>query len=245
MRIYHSRVRFMAHVACLLIGIILVLAAVRPLQATAAEDTEAIDLNRSGTIRIQFLDGQTGKPFSFGTKVGIFRVADIKLENGLHFVYDELFESVGKPPTMASQYNDELADRLEEIALFKGISLEVPSEEIREDGYVTFSDLTPGLFLIIQMYRGTDSPRYQVRPFIVTLPVKDADGSFVYDIEMEYRSRDHGQGTASLINKDQTMIDSSAVPAPEEGRGTKLPVAVICIAAGIVFVFLITRRRAS
>ena len=231
--------------AIVFIGILLVLAFAQPLQAAASEGTEVIDLDQKGSIRIRFLDGQTGKPFSFETKVGVFRAADIKLENGLQFVYDELFESVGKPPTEASQYNNTLADRLEEIALFKGISLEVPSEEISESGYVTFNDLTPGLFLIIQMYRGTDSPRYQVRPFIVTLPVQDPDGSFVYDADMEYRSRDHGEGTAVLINEGQTMIDSSSILAPEEEHRAKWPVAVLCITAGIVFGFLITRRRES
>ena len=243
MRTDHSRRRFTAPGAAILIGILLALLFARPLQAAAAEDTESIDLDRKGSITIRFLDGQTGKPFSFGTKIGVFRAADIKLENGLQFVYDELFESVGKPPTMASQYDDVLADRLEEIALFKGISLEVPSGEIKENGYVTFDDLSPGLFLIIQMYRGTDSPRYQVRPFIVTLPVQDADGSFVYDVEMEYRSRDHGKGTASLKHKEQTMIDSSSVPAPEEERRIGWPVYAIVIAGVVGVIFLIAGRR--
>ena len=103
--------------------------------------------------------------------------------------------------------------------------------------------MSPGLFLIIQMYRGTDSPRYQVRPFIVTLPVQDADGSFVYDVEMEYRSRDHGKGTASLKHKEQTMIDSSSVPAPEEERRIGWPVYAIGIAGVVGVIFLIAGRR--
>ena len=242
MRIDHSRIRLAAR-GVLIIWILLLLSAAGPLRAAAAEDTEQLDLQREGTISIQFVDGQNGKPFSFGTKVGVFRAADISLENGLQFVYDELFESVGKPPTQASQYNDRLADRLEEVAIFKGISLEVPSQEISEDGTVHFSGLTPGLFLIFQMSRGTDSPRYQVRPFVVTLPVQDAAGSFVYDAEMIYKSRDHGQGTASLIHEEHRMIDSSSVPAPQENKKARWPLIVICLAGGIIFGFLLTRLR--
>ena len=129
------------------------------------------------------------------------------------------------------------------MAIFKGISLEVPSQEISEDGTVHFSGLTPGLFLIFQMSRGTDSPRYQVRPFVVTLPVQDADGSFVYDAEMIYKSRDHGQGTASLIHEEHRMIDSSSVPAPQENKKARWPLIVICLAGGIIFGFLLTRLR--
>jgi len=242
MRIDQSRTR-LAAVGILIISILLMLIPARPVQAAAAEDTEPLDLHREGSLSIRFVDGQNGKPFSFGTKVGVFRTADISLENGLQFIYDELFESVGQPPTQNSQYNDRLADRLEEVALFKGISLEVPSQVIREDGTVNFTGLTPGLFLIFQMSRGTDSPRYQVRPFIVTLPVQDADGSFVYDVEMIYKSSDHGQGTASLIGEGQSMIDSSSVPAPKENKESRWPLLAACLAGGVVLGFLFTRLR--
>ena len=242
MRIDQSRAR-LAAVGILIMSILLMLIPARPLQAAAAEDTESLDLHREGTLSIRFVDGKNGKPFSFGTKVGVFRTADISLENGLQFVYDELFESAGKPPTQNSQYTDSLADRLEEVAIFKGISLEVPSQVIREDGTVNFSGLTPGLFLIFQMSGGTDSPRFQVRPFIVTLPVQDADGSFVYDVEMEYRSRDHGEGTALLVREGQTMIDSASIPPPQKKETSRWPVLAICLAGGIVLGLLLTRLR--
>ena len=242
MRIDHSRIRLAAR-GVLIIWILLLLSAAGPLRAAAAEDTEQLDLQREGTISIQFVDGQNGKPFSFGTKVGVFRAADISLENGLQFVYDELFESVGKPPTQASQYNDRLADRLEEVAIFKGISLEVPSQEISEDGTVHFSGLTPGLFLIAQTHRGTDSPKYQIRPFLVTLPLQNSDGSYVYDAEMLYTAHEKGRGTAELMNPGCKMTDSTCMPAPEKKQETEWPVAVFCVLGGIVFGFMITRLR--
>lgn len=224
-------------------GVLLIILAARPLRPSAAETHEAPDLSREGSITISFRDGENGAPFSFGTKVGVFRAADISLSNGFQFVYDELFESVGAPPTLNSEFTDDLADRLEEVAEFKGISLELPSEELSENGTVKFEGLTPGLFLIAQTHRGTDSPKYQIKPFIVTLPIQNSDGSYVYDAEMLYTAREKGHGTVELMNPGCQMTDSTCMPAPEKKQEIEWPVAVFCLCGGIALGFIITRFR--
>jgi hypothetical protein len=106
--------------------------------AIASENLEQPDLSKKGSISIDFRDSETNEPFSFGSKVGLFKAADLIENKGYSFVYDELFESVGPVPMTAAEYTPELADRLEETAEYKGISLDVPSEEISEAGSVVF-----------------------------------------------------------------------------------------------------------
>ena len=245
MRKGHSRERRRAPGALTIFiaGLLLIILAARPLRPLAAGNVEVPDLLREGSITIRFRDGEKDRPFSFGTKVGVFRAADISLDNGFQFVYDELFESVGKPPTLNSEFTGDLADRLEEVAEFKGISLELPSEEISESGTVKFEGLTPGLFLIAQTHRGTDSPKYQIRPFIVTLPLQNSDGSYVYDAEMLYTAHEKGRGTAELMNPGCKMTDSTCMPAPEKKQETEWPVAVFCLCGGIALGLIITRFR--
>lgn len=226
-----------------IIGICLIILPKVPLSAAAAEGTEGPDLTRTGTLTIEFRDSQTGRPFSFENKVGIFKAADISLENGLQFVYDELFESVGDPPTLASEMNDELADRLWEVAEFKGISLDAPSVEISESGIATFKDLDPGLYLIVQTYRGTDSLRYQIRPFIVTMPVQKSDGSFAYNVNMLYLAGDEGPGSAELAMQGASMVDSTSVEGGQKEKKSLPLVPVICVLIAAAAVVVVIRRR--
>ena len=173
----------------------------------------------------------------------IYKAADISLENVLHFVYDELFESVGDPPTLASEMNDELADRLWEVAEFKGISLDAPSVEINESGIATFKDLDPGLYLIVQTYRGTDSLRYQIRPFIVTMPVQKSDGSFAYNVNMLYLAGDEGPGSAELAMQGASMVDSTSVEGGQKEKKSLPLVPVICVLIAAAAVVVVIRRR--
>ncbi len=226
-----------------IIGICLIALPAMPLLAESVEGGEVPDLNKTGTLTIEFRDSQTGRPFSFENKVGIFKAADISLENGLHFVYDELFESVGDPPTLASEMNDELADRLWEVAEFKGISLDAPSVEINESGIATFKDLDPGLYLIVQTYRGTDSLRYQIRPFIVTMPVQKSDGSFAYNVNMLYLAGDEGPGSAELAMQGASMVDSTSVEGGQKEKKSLPLVPVICVLIAAAAVVVVIRRR--
>ena len=66
--------------------------------AIASENLEQPNLSKKGSISIDFRDSETNEPFSFGSKVGLFKVADLIENKGYSFVYDELFESVGPVP---------------------------------------------------------------------------------------------------------------------------------------------------
>ena len=157
--------------------------------ATAADSYQSTsdilpDNSRSGSLTIRFVDPETGEPDKFGNKVGIYKVADFKVEDGCRLVYDELFASVGDPPTRDAQLNAELAALLNETAEIKGISLDAPSEEVWSDGAVTFRGLNAGLYLVVQTYRVSASEKSVIEPFLAMLPVRKADGTLDYDVSV-------------------------------------------------------------
>lgn len=197
------------------IGINIILLFSLGLPAAAAENAEIPDVNRKGSLTIYFRDSETGEGFSFGTKVGLFKVANIEVGDGFRYVYDELFESVGDPPTTASEMDRELAQRLEETANYKGISLDSPSEELSEEGIARFVDLEPGLYLVVQTHRGTDSARFQIEPFLVTVPVRDGSGRLLYNVQMTYQTGNGEPGTAEIAVKDGTFMMDAVITNTE------------------------------
>lgn len=211
----------------------------------AAENSGMPDLTKTGSITIHFIDSDTGKGFSFGNKVGLFKVANAVEDEGYRYEYDELFESVGEPPEKASEMNTELAERLLETAEYKGISLDVPSEELSEDGEVIFNGIEPGLYLVSQTHRGTDSPRYQIEPFLVTVPVRMGDGSFLYDVEVIYKTGTGEGGKAAIaINDGAVMTDTSLSPDQvKESNGHLILVASVIVAIAVVAVVLVKGKN--
>ena len=226
--------------AGLLTGILLVCG----MSAAAAENTEMPDLSQRGSISIDFSDSETNEPFSYGTKVGLFKVANLVEDKGkgYTFVYDELFESVGPVPRTAEEYTVELADRLEETAEYKGISLDAPSEVISEDGSAVFSNLESGLYLIVQTHRGTDSLRYQIEPFLVSIPVRQGNGSLSYNPALTYKSGTGELGTAEIELRGATMVDNAQLEVKKKSGNTKWIILAAGIAVAAVAVLVASRR---
>ena len=74
-------------------GLLSLILLVCGMPVAASDNTVVPDLSHRGTISIEFRDSETNEPFSYGTKVGLFKVADVIENKGYSFVYDELFES--------------------------------------------------------------------------------------------------------------------------------------------------------
>ncbi len=122
----------------------------------SAADRILPDPSQTGSLTVAFTN-EEGEPDKFGNKVGLYKVANLHVEDGFSLVYDELFESVGEPPRRDAQLDAALAQKLNETAEIKGISLDAPSEEIWSDGTVTFKGVDAGLYLVVQTYRVSDS----------------------------------------------------------------------------------------
>ena len=227
-----------------LIGLLFAILVAAGMPVMASENIKLPDLSHRGTITIYFIDSDSNEPFSYGTKVGLFKVADIIENKGYSFVYDELFESVGPIPATVSEYTSDLAQRLEETAEYKGISLDAPSELIGEDGKVVFKNLEPGLYLIVQTHRGTDSLRYQIEPFLVTVPVRQGSGTYMYDPVLTYKSGTGEAGTAVITLQDGAMIDNSMMEVKPQNGNMKWIIVAVGIAAAALIVLAVSRRAA-
>ena len=156
-----------------------------PLAASAEEVTEMPDLNRKGSLSITFT--YEGKPISDGNKVGILKVADVVEDNGYKYVWRADFAEVGEMPENLDDANAALSSKLERLAREKKLTLYRKSQELDDNGTVTFNDLAPGLYLVIHTTKtqttlaDKSKVKYTINPFIISIP-QTANGKLLYDV---------------------------------------------------------------
>ena len=192
--------------AALLCGTVLLCGTTAQASEPASNEQVIPDPAQTGSLTIAFTN-DAGEPDKFGNKVGIYKVADIKVEDGFAIVYDELFESVGEPPYRDAQLDDALAQKLNETAEIKGISLDAPSEEVWSDGQVTFQGTEAGLYLVVQTYRISASDKSVIAPFLAMIPERKADGTLNYDVKISANgpsSRKPGSESQNKMLKEIT-----------------------------------------
>ena len=153
--------------------------------AAFAAESEIPDLSRKGSLSITFT--YDGEPISDGNKVGIFKAADVIEDNGYKFVWNGEFAAVGRMPEELDVVNGELAKKLVQIAIDKKVNLYRNSQELDKNGKVTFSDLPPGLYLVVHTKRiqttlsDKSKVTYTINPFLVSIPQKE-NGELNYDV---------------------------------------------------------------
>ena len=188
-------------------------------------------------VGIYNFTNDAGEPDKFGNKVGIYKVADIKVEDGFAIVYDELFESVGEPPYRDAQLDAALAQKLNETAEIKGISLDAPSEEIWSDGQATFKGTEAGLYLVVQTYRVSASEKSVIAPLLVMIPERKADGTLNYNVKISANGPSNRKpGSESQNEMLKEITPDSKLPrvgAPVLNFGA-LIAGVVLLAAGAI-----------
>ena len=65
--------------------------------SASASENEVPDLDRDGSISINFMDPETKKPISGDNRIALYKVASVKTDNGYSFVYEDGFASGGNP----------------------------------------------------------------------------------------------------------------------------------------------------
>ena len=154
------------------------------LSAHAASDSMP-DPERKGSLSITF--AVDGEPISGGNKVGLYKVADVVADNGYKFVYRDAFAKAGEVPQDLDAVNASLAGKLNEIAQDNRIELYTASKELDRNGKVTFTNLEPGLYMVVHTYKTeitlTDKTTvtYTINPFLVSIP-QNNDGTLTYDV---------------------------------------------------------------
>ena len=199
--------------------------------ATAAGN-EFPDLDRTGSISItyKYYNENTGKtePVSGGNSVGLFKVADVIIDNGFKFKVDDRFASAGEIPETSEELdnvNVDLADAMAEIAM--DYDFDIAPQETDANGRVSFEGLEVGLYLVMQAARGEGENKYYLSPFLITIPYRNADGTLSYDVKAD--SKPLG------IYKEQVPPPPEPVPhkrIPQTGQ-LWWPVAVLG-AAGVL-----------
>ena len=176
--------------AALFLCLALVVALSAPIGAAAEEVREFPDLDKTGSITATFTyyDKDSGNtlPVAGGNSVGLYKVADVKVDNGFIFVVDPRFASAGEIPATSEELdsvNIELAGKMAKIAA--DYDFDIAPVEMDSDGTASFSDLEVGLYLVMQAKQGTGESNFVIAPFLVSIPYRNPDGSLTYDVNAQ------------------------------------------------------------
>ena len=154
---------------------------------SAAESHEMLDPDRIGSISITFTyydeTAKTTKPVTGGNSVGLYKVANVIVDNGFKFVTDERFAGAGTIPDTDEALdaaNLDLAEKMAAIA--KSYDFDVQPTALDAQGTVSFDGLEIGLYLVMQDAQGTGDNKLTIAPFLITVPQRNPDGSLSYDV---------------------------------------------------------------
>ena len=164
----------------------------------------------------------------------MFKVAEVVADNGYRLKVDDRFASVGEIPATSEELdivNMDLAEAMEKIA--KDYDFDVPSQETDANGRVSFDGLEVGMYLVMQDAKGKGDNRYELTPFLLTIPYRNADGSLTYDISADTKPVG--------IFKEQVPPPTPPRRIPQTGQ-LWWPVAALG-AAGVLFVVMGMVRR--
>lgn len=199
---------------------------------------ELPDLSRQGSITIIVLDSDTREPVEGGT-IAVYRVADL-LTDGTNysFVYTEEFSSCTSPLTLDDEHSPELALELSEIAetnQIEPVYTGIPDIT----GTVPTTEVPLGLYLVVQ----TEAPEGygKLRPYLITLPYRENDGSLTYDV-VSYPK----PGTTAQTPSEPSVPSEPAKPKPPVLPYTGQlwwPVIVLAAAGSVLIVCGCVRRK--
>ena len=143
-----------------------------PMTAIAQAAAPLVDLAQKGCLSILLQDtGKSHAPISNAT-VRIHLIADADgSDAALRYVLTATFQDCGR--SLTDQNTPELARHLAQYASEQHlIGME---QQTDPSGRATFSDLPLGIYLVTQA--GTVSGYEPIRPFLITLPLANAEGS--------------------------------------------------------------------
>ena len=210
--------------------------------ASAAENHEMLDPDRIGSISITFSyydeTAKETKPVTGGNSVGLYKVADVVVDNGFKFVTDERFASAGEIPNTDEALdaaNLDLAKKMEAIA--ENIAYDIQPKEMDASGKVSFDGLEVGLYLVTQAARGEGDNKFYLTPFLITIPQKNPDGSLVYDVDA--KSKPLGIGKEKVPTPPSPPTPSHL---PQTGQ-MWWPVVLLAGLGVIAFCFGMIRKK--
>lgn len=183
---------------------------------------EIPDLNREGSIHIQMR--YAGAPVP-GGELTLFRVGDMKENDGnFYFALTEQFEP--SRVSLKKIYSPATADKLAEFA--RKQEIEGNTKEISTDGTITFQNLQPGLYLMVQ--KQPAQGYYCVNSFLVSIPLLEGD-NYSYNVDASPK--------ASPVAKPQPGNPEQ----PKTGQSV-WPIWTFSLSAAALVVLLLHRKHA-
>lgn len=233
-----------------LISMLLVLM-VLALALSSALAVEIIDLERTGELSVTIKSSKTGETVSGGT-LELFKVADIKIDNGYAFDNGTTdFAGFDLAIEEDADLTADLAEALAQYAEKRGLT--GTELTVGDDGLAVAPDLSLGLYLVVQ--REAADGYSVINPFLVSIPQRGEDGSYVYTIDATPKP---GTTVDQIPSEtpDQPQPEKPAKPGlPQQGKPSepKLPQtgqlwwpAVVLSGFGTVCVFIgLTLRKQS
>lgn len=146
--------------------------------AITASARDSIDPTRESSLGVYFGADKTGFP---AVSFSIYRVADIS-EAGEYSLTDAFAGYAVSFAELDSSGWRALAQTLDAYAARDGLS-PLLTQETGQDGWVRFTGLTPGLYLVSGSQYMADSTLYTPEPMLVSLPGLGKNGSWSYDTE--------------------------------------------------------------
>ena len=161
-------------ISALLIALLIMLSFLLPVFAAP---TSTVVLTNRGSISLTLRDNKT-EATAAGVYFSLYQVASVQSNDGnLSFVFNSDFEDCGA--NLDNIGSENLANHLTAFAEKKALS-PLTSGVTDKNGYLQFSDLTLGLYLISQ--KKVETADYIVSAFLVTVPIQTGD-NWIYDVD--------------------------------------------------------------
>lgn len=186
----------------------------------ASENTEILNPEQIGSISVTLNKQSTGEVVT-GGKLALYKVADVKEDNGFVYTYTDVFKEAGAAPTQDADLNAALASKLAGIAQNSGRSLDAASVEVGSDGKVQFSNLEVGLYLVVQTEKADGN--LSVDPFLVTVPVRNANGTLEYNVDASPKVGKIKTPSSTTTTSKSTSTSSSSSSSSSSSTVKRLP----------------------
>lgn len=206
--------------------------------AHAAEQQKP-DYDRRGSISVAMQDPETDNPVS-GGKMVLYRVADVQTEKNAELQY-ALTADFSDSKENLSVLDAALAKRLAAYADQRKTAGKEQTADAA--GRITFQDLSPGLFLLVQ--NEAVNGYYKINPFLVSVPFKE-DGRYIYEVDaspkMELLKESVTPPTEPSDTPKSNSPGSSGSPV-KTGDDTKLFFWGILAACSLLGAGILGKRR--
>ncbi|MCC8126488.1 MAG: hypothetical protein LIO92_03690 [Clostridiales bacterium] len=175
------------------------------------------DTTRTGSITVTMVDESTGSAVAGGT-LTTYQVGEVYVDDGNYsFVLTDAFADSGVSLTdLDTQDLSALASTLSTYV--SDNSLEGTTVTIGSDGIAAFSDLTLGLYLIVQ--NTSASGYYAISPFLVSVPTL-SDGVYVYDINATPKTEPLKTEPTEPAEEPTEPVEEPTEPAEEPTESTE------------------------